>query len=127
MGHLYFPLFNVPQFFLSDNHDISIADLINACGAREISIDHIDFSQDPIMDSPDQSDPDLSTNQEPLLSSSSATVFLHFVLNGGGGYLDPGVEAELIAAKEAMVNVGVSWAELLGTLRDECRDTKDVS
>ena len=53
-------------------------------------------------------------------------MFLHFVLNSGGGYLDPGVEAEVIAAKEALANVGVTWVELLETLRDECRDTEDV-
>jgi len=126
MGHLYSRLFNVPHFFLSDNHDLSITDLINIYGAREISIDRIDFSQDPIMDSPGLPDPDLSTNQETLLSSSSATMFLHFVLNGGGGYLDPGVEPEIVAAKEALANVGVSWVELLATLKDECRDTKYV-
>ncbi|KAF3052320.1 hypothetical protein E8E11_007939 [Didymella keratinophila] len=99
MGHLYSRLFNVPHFLLSDNHDLSITDLINIFGAQEISVDDVNFTQVPIMDGPDQFDPALSINQEALLSSSSATVFLHFVLDGGGGYLNPGVEAEIIAAK----------------------------
>jgi hypothetical protein len=120
MGYLHSRLFNVPHYFFSDNHDLSITDLIDIYGAQEISIDYTGLAQDPVMNSLDLSDPDLSTNQKVLLSSSSATVFLHFVPNG------PGVEAGVIAAKEALANAGVRRVELLETLRKECRDTKYV-
>lgn len=126
MGHFNYRLFNVPYLFLADNHDLSITDIINICGAQAISIDHIDFSQDPVMANADHSEPAAPINQEALLSSSSATVFLYFVMNGGGGYLESDVEAEILAAKEALANVGVSWVELLEALRVETRDTKDV-
>ena len=123
MSHLYSHLFKVSHLFSSDNHVPSIAELINICGTQEISIDHVSSSQDPVMGST-VPNPSTSTDQEALLSTSSANVFLHFVLNGGGGYLDPEVEAEVIAATEALANVDVSWFEHLRTLRDNDRNTR---
>jgi hypothetical protein len=127
MGHLYSHLFTPPHISFGDNHELSITDVINIRGAQEINIDHMSFSRDPIMEVTDQSEASPLINPEAVLSSSSATMFLHFVLNGGGGYVDPGVKAEIIAAKEALANIGVSWVELLGTLKQENEDTKDVS
>ena len=51
------------------------------------------------------------------LSSPSASIFLGFVLNGGGGHLDPGVKAAIQTTKEALSDVGVSWKELPEALR----------
>lgn len=124
---MYSHIFDIRRFYLSDNHDLSIADLINIYGAQEVNIGRIDSTQDPSMHTSEHLSHALMTNQDPLLSSPSATVFLHFILNGGGGCLDPGVEAEILAAKEALANVGISWVELLATLKDETQNTEDVT
>lgn len=57
------------------------------------------------------------TDHELQLSSSSATVFLNYVLSGGGGHIDPGVADAISATTEALRDVGMSWEELLSALR----------
>ena len=51
-----------------------------------------------------------------ILSSPSASIFLSFVLNGGGGHLDPSVKAAIQTTEEALSDIGVSWKELLEAL-----------
>ncbi|KZM22450.1 hypothetical protein ST47_g6364 [Ascochyta rabiei] len=102
MGHIYSRLVL--------NHDLSFADLDNMIDAREMDIDELSASLDLVCYV-------RQVHRELLLSTSSATVFLGFVLEGGGGYLDPGVAEVIEATREALADVGVSWEELLEALR----------
>lgn len=86
------------------NHDRGFADLDDMTDARELNIDGLTLSRVP-------ADPGL------LLSSPSPTAFLEFVLDGGGGHLDPGVGEVIAANREALLDVGVSWEERLDALR----------
>lgn len=128
MGHSQ-PRFRLPSWtpFLGQyGHECYFSDLNDLFDAQSIDIDRLVLLQGLNMDNTER---DRRIDGEIILLSRSATVFLNFVLNGGGGHLDPGVAEVLDATRCALADAGVTWEELLEALREERWDveaTKEV-
>lgn len=118
MGRLHTRLLHPDTPFFSHS---SFADIIYLRNAQVIDIDWLAF---PCKVGMGDTEHNWQADRELCLSSPSATVFLRFMLNDGGGYLDTAVAERIEAIREALSNIGVSWEELLQALRQERWDTE---